>query len=601
MTALSLTLILAVFVTSLEQARIQAERAWAEEAQEAALESVFAAYYLPMWENYHLMTMADGSHLAERMEEYLTWYEEDAGETVWTSHHEEIKFEEVLSFVDADGEAFQNEIRKDMENHAAELLTDKLLPFESMLKDAKSLGSLAKKMSSAMKIITQASREVNRIRESGRRLSDRVDSMQSYLEEPAWARESAQEMLDQIQREAETLAAENEEVRRKLDEAAAEFETAGEEGEETGDITDPDGAAFEQTENQELEEYEKDGTDITGTKAFTRKVAQVCQKIAGIPAPPEDEAQQDDWRQAISEASEMLHDITKDEDAAKTLRKDGEAAQGFSLLQMASQIAKKGVWSILLPGNAVVSDAWIPAVERPSQLVKGASDGWEASQLAEDVMTAQYAVTHFSFYGTEREETRLKYEAEYLLSGKNSDSDNLKETAEKLFLLRTGLNLLYLLKDSSKRAEVSEAALLLTGGNAMMSVLAEGMLLCAWAMAEAAVDVRGLLGGSAVPLIKQEGDWKTSLTHAAESFAAASATGERVTDGWNYKRYLCVLYVLQDRNKGLFRMMDLMEVNLQQEDPGFLIENCIQEAKVRTTFRRGEASLETAVRYGYES
>ena len=48
--ALLLTLVLAVICTAVEAARAAALSYLTAQAQETALESVFAAYYLPLWE-----------------------------------------------------------------------------------------------------------------------------------------------------------------------------------------------------------------------------------------------------------------------------------------------------------------------------------------------------------------------------------------------------------------------------------------------------------------------------------------------------------------------------------------------------------------------
>ena len=57
---LLLTTILTLICGALESARYSALSFLMETAQGSALESVFAGYYRPLWEEYHLLFMADG-------------------------------------------------------------------------------------------------------------------------------------------------------------------------------------------------------------------------------------------------------------------------------------------------------------------------------------------------------------------------------------------------------------------------------------------------------------------------------------------------------------------------------------------------------------
>ena len=53
----------------------------------------------------------------------------------------------------------------------------------------------------------------------------------------------------------------------------------------------------------------------------------------------------------------------------------------------------------------------------------------------------------------------LKYQLEYIISGKYSDRENEDVIIDKLLLIREGLNLLFLLGDNAKRQEAYDLAL----------------------------------------------------------------------------------------------------------------------------------------------
>ena len=61
-----------------------------------------------------------------------------------------------------------------------------------------------------------------------------------------------------------------------------------------------------------------------------------------------------------------------------------------------------------------------------------------------------YVPLYFSSFLVENktETSRLKYEMEYLLAGKKSDRENLKEAVNQVLTLRGAMNLLFLLKFS---------------------------------------------------------------------------------------------------------------------------------------------------------
>ena len=61
--------------------------------------------------------------------------------------------------------------------------------------------------------------------------------------------------------------------------------------------------------------------------------------------------------------------------------------------------------------------------------------------------------------GNEREDSRLKYEREYLYAGKDSDYANLEKVVEKLFLWKEAANFSYIITDEVKLAEAEGLAL----------------------------------------------------------------------------------------------------------------------------------------------
>lgn len=174
------------------------------------------------------------------------------------------------------------------------------------------------------------------------------------------------------------------------------------------------------------------------------------------------------------------------------------------------------------------------------------------------------------------------------------------------------MNFLYLLRDQAKRAEAETAAAVLVGFTGVYPLvkLAAGLLLGTWALAEAVYDVKQLFAGEEVPLIKGSRDWKLSLSQAAEILTGkdriAESTGntsvekeESLSLRWDYGGYLRMLCLLEPMKNQLFRMMDVIEMNLRQEDPGFFMENCLSYAGVETVFQTSPRFFRLPLAEGY--
>ena len=158
----------------------------------------------------------------------------------------------------------------------------------------------------------------------------------------------------------------------------------------------------------------------------------------------------------------------------------------------------------------------------------------------------------------------LSYGTEYLICGKDSDVSNLKGTVNRLLLLREAVNYLYLQTDQAKQSESLAIAGAIGGALANPAVVAaihQGIL-AAWAYVESISDVKGLLAGGKIPLIKSPDSWHTRLSAFSESLAGEYAGEAR---GFTYENYLDVLLYGKSLKQIAYRSMDLMEKNMQQE------------------------------------
>ena len=185
----------------------------------------------------------------------------------------------------------------------------------------------------------------------------------------------------------------------------------------------------------------------------------------------------------------------------------------------------------------------------------------------------------------------LTCELEYLIAGENSDYKNLETIAEQLCMIRMIPNAAYAFSDESMKKEALAAAVLILTplGVPELAEPASYVLLGCWAYGESLLDVRRLLQGESVPLFKDETSWRLSLNGLSEladtDCKEDGTTGEQ---GLSYENYLAVLLLMQaDPDTKYYRMLDIMQLNIQETEPDFQIRHCIYEFRLQAEIREG--------------
>ena len=196
----------------------------------------------------------------------------------------------------------------------------------------------------------------------------------------------------------------------------------------------------------------------------------------------------------------------------------------------------------------------------------------------ERVLAMEYAEQYFSNYLCPQSNRALIYELEYLLGGKMTDRDNMQAVVERLLLVREAANVLHIISDAEKRAATLEMATALVGFTANPAIIkvVECGVIGAWAYVESVLDIRALLCGKAITLVKDNYQWTSSLSNLTQ-FLEGELQASDCEGGWNYQDYLKgLLYMMTERNLA-YRMMDMMEQNLRHI---YAYRNCRMEHMV---------------------
>lgn len=282
---------------------------------------------------------------------------------------------------------------------------------------------------------------------------------------------------------------------------------------------------------------------------------------------------------SMSTAKQTLEDLKKEPEISvqeekkkssplrkgENTEKSSETTDPFQSIQ--SMKDADGILGLVVPDGQAVSAKTISLEDcllkrdcEKGTCKKSGKGGWY-----ERILMQEFLKPEIGNFIEPAEDAALSYGTEYLIAGNESDEKNLKETVNKLLLLRETLNFLYLQQDKAKNAEAEVLAATLAGATANPAIieLVHQGILAAWAYAESVCDVRTLLAKGQVPLMKDAAVWKTQLSNLGE---AATMPADDKTSGLSYQEYLDALLYTQSTKKIAYRGMDLMEQSMRHEE-----------------------------------
>lgn len=216
-------------------------------------------------------------------------------------------------------------------------------------------------------------------------------------------------------------------------------------------------------------------------------------------------------------------------------------------------------------------------------------------RILEQFLFQEYLLQYMGRYGEEEEgERALRYQMEYLVAGKESDLENLRSVANRICVIREAANATYLLSDKTKRQEIKLAAELICALIALpeLTPIVEGAILLGWAYAESVYDVKTIMEGGRIPLLKDDESWHYGLEKALAGDLDEKADYGK---GLGYEDYLRIFMMMTDLDTLTARAMDMVEADIRKT-PGnsaFRLDGCFEavEACVR---------IDSAYGYRYE-
>ena len=317
--------------------------------------------------------------------------------------------------------------------------------------------------------------------------------------------------------------------------------------------TDGDGAVFYQYAIQIMKE--KTGADLVEDWILQAELQEKMQTQA-------EEMQKD-----YEDSKRIIMDY-QDEEHEEEL-----SQEVFSWMELLDQM----VFSRALPSGSVISDKRIDTTGIPS--VRDLSQGAGSANGNENsLIQKQWFISYLCSYLSQaedrlkegRETGYLDYQMEYVLAGKSADRKNLKTAVLSILTLREGVNYTFLLTHSAYKQKAEILATMLAGltGQESLVQAVKHLILIGWAYVESMVEVRQLLGGYEIAMLKQEEQWQIPLS-AVLRFLGNPGKYDTPADpqsGLDYEAYLRMLLTLLPAKTLAMRTLDVIEGELQMMD-----------------------------------
>ena len=263
------------------------------------------------------------------------------------------------------------------------------------------------------------------------------------------------------------------------------------------------------------------------------------------------------------------------------------------IIGQSNDVRTRGWINLAMPKGRTMSGYQVITNDFPSLTAVDERDdvgGNIFTDLLKKVAFDEYLLDHFTCFTDVSERNGLQYELEYIIFGEDKDNDNVKKTWNRMLLIREGMNLMSMAGAETLKAQAKALAALMIGwtGIEPLVLLLEVLLEGAWCHAESICDMKELLAGERVPLLKKETEWHLSLGDVAGFFSGNGAPEKTSQEGMNYKDYLRILLYLTNFQNTSYRTMDMVQHNEQKTGRVFLMASQIYAMEFRVFVWAGQ-------------
>lgn len=617
---LMLVLVMALICTLIESGRVSAMNARLRSITYMAADSCFAEFAEPLFSDYGVMFLwCDEAEFTEKFNSYVTHnLSLDGTEarndiTLYGMQHVQTECSDITWATDQNGEVFARQVESYMKYHLAEEAVEKLLEHTSFFEQSEHIQHFMDRIQDYKKIFIKVEDHVSNIQK-------KIEKAKDLAADPKGLFNELEKLLDQYDENAdvqadfsrrvndlrktgkeisECLTDINKETKKYYEsvaEAKVKVDEIEEELEEKKESYDKEVYNVIKEEVDDIKTKSADTNadyyhvieNETTVNAYLSKLEGLDQFCAFAQTPLSEDNLSEYKKQTAFYRDQFSDFDLGALSVALNMEQTAQEDDGF--LDAINEIFSSGFLGFLA---GEVSEKETDQTSFPSITVgKVAAEDTEEEKesllnlAANKALFTEYILEHLGNYRETKENSVLDYEAEYVLGGKKADKDNLSSVIGKIVLIRSGLNLISLLQDGEKRTETYALASGIIGftGQPVLIKIVQLLIISAWSAAESLTDVKALLEGKKVPILKKADDWNLSL-EGIKNFSEEMITGKDCKHGLTYEDYLRVLLLMQNRKKQYFRTMDILQANMcANENENFRFKDSIAAVTVRTEY-----------------
>ena len=617
---LMLVLVMALICTLIESGRVSAMNARLRSITYMAADSCFAEFAEPLFSDYGVMFLwCDEAEFTEKFNSYVTHnLSLDGTEarndiTLYGMQHVQTECSDITWATDQNGEVFAKQVESYMKYHLAEEAVEKLLEHTSFFEQSEHIQHFMDRIQDYKKIFIKVEDHVSNIQK-------KIEKAKDLAADPKGLFNELEKLLDQYDENAdvqadfsrrvndlrktgkeisECLTDINKETKKYYEsvaEAKVKVDEIEEELEEKKESYDKEVYNVIKEEVDDIKTKSADTNadyyhvieNETTVNAYLSKLEGLDQFCAFAQTPLSEDNLSEYKKQTAFYRDQFSDFDLGALSVALNMEQTAQEDDGF--LDAINEIFSSGFLGFLA---GEVSEKETDQTSFPSITVgKVAAEDTEEEKesllnlAANKALFTEYILEHLGNYRETKENSVLDYEAEYVLGGKKADKDNLSSVIGKIVLIRSGLNLISLLQDGEKRTETYALASGIIGftGQPVLIKIVQLLISSAWPAAESLTDVKALLEGKKVPILKKADDWNLSL-EGIKNFSEEMITGKDCKHGLTYEDYLRVLLLMQNRKKQYFRTMDILQANMcANENENFRFKDSIAAVTVRTEY-----------------
>lgn len=564
-------------------------------AVNSSIDSLFSQYHRELWDEYRLLGLEHYAYdqLSDEMSDFMkpyfdadNWYPIEPGE---------IGIRDMRLITDDNGKWYETEVLDYMHYGIAASVMS-LLEADNMsagIKEGSSVDMLSD-------IYDGHAKEAVRLEEAIENITECLDSINSHYSRAdaclnaengrgfaAEARQMQRE-LSRIPSLVEKYLRQAERMKNGLAESRMKLEAerkSGNIGSDAWEALDSDIREYESYVNEDGARHSEITGYIQRAEADTQQLDELIAEAEEVEEyisdwEPEDEDDELDTDALWAPVRRHFHQFDLISPGMKYGISDKETEKSLESIRtlLSGELLK-----LVLPEGASLESENYDMGEKPSENCCDGDLSLTAS-ASDRLYLTEYAAGFMDYFGRgsfDEESHRAgsgRAELEYVLFGKDNDVDNMQAAVSRLTKIRTGLNLIYLYKDSVRRNEARTLALSITGaaGLTPIATVVCFMIMSVWALGQAVCDIRDMLAGKKVPFIHSSDSFYLTLEGllhmAAGDISGAQGDNDK---GLKYVDYLKILIFFAQNTEQDYRCMDVIQMNIRMKQSDFMMNRLV--------------------------